>query len=53
MSKFLSNRVTSNFALDDNYDNDDGNMFLNEDLNTSDISSDSSDTVVVSQNNHS
>ena len=42
--------VFSIFALDENYDSNDNNIFLNEDLNTTDISSESNDTIVASQN---
>ena len=40
---------SSKFALDENYASNDNNEFLNEYLNTADISSDSNDTVVQSK----
>ena len=43
------NHCSSNFVLDDNYDSNGNNIFINEDLNTTDISSDSYDTTTKFQ----
>ena len=40
------------FTLDENYDSNDNNMFLNENIITNYISSGSYDTVIVSHNYH-